>query len=54
MSKNRLKWKIRAKLENDKSLENLPIRSLHSLKDDLMAYRSVEGTHLALPPRSNR
>ena len=45
MSKNRLKWKIKEKLENEKSLKNLLILSLHLLKHDLMAYMLVEGIH---------
>ena len=47
MPKNKLKWKIKAKLENEKSLKNLSIWSLHFPKDDHMAYGLVEGTFLA-------
>ena len=54
MSKNRLKWKPKAKLKNEKSLENLPIQPLHSLKDDRMAYRLVDETRLVLQPHSSR
>ena len=39
--------------ENEKILKNLLIRSLHLLKDDLVAYMSLEGTHSDLPLRSN-
>ena len=51
--KKKKKWKIRAKLKNEKSLKNLPIQHLHSLKDDLVACRSVEETRLALQPHSS-
>ena len=47
MSKNILKWKIKEKLKNEKSLKNLQIRSLHSPKDDHVAYGSMKGTHSA-------
>jgi len=53
MSKNRLKRKIKKKFENEKSLKNLLILSLHPLKDDLVAYMSLEGTHSASPLHSN-
>ena len=33
LSKNGLKWKIKEKLKNDKSLKSLLIQSLHPLKD---------------------
>ena len=52
-SKNELKWKIRVELENEKSLKNLLIRSLHPLRDGFMAYRLVEETHIALQPHSS-
>ena len=37
MSKNGLKWKIKQKLENEKSLKNLLIQSSCPLKDDPVA-----------------
>ena len=44
ISKKKLKLKIKANLKNEKSLKNLPIRSLHSPRDDHVAYRSMKGT----------
>ena len=44
MSKNILNWKIKAKLENEKSLKNLPIRSMHSLRYGHVACGSMRGT----------
>ena len=43
MSKCKLKWKIKEKLKNEKSLKN----------DDLVTYMSTEGTHLASLLHSN-
>jgi len=54
MPKNRLKRKIKEKLKNEKSLKNLSIRSLHSPRDDHVAYRLVEGTHSTSQPYSYR
>ena len=53
MSKNKLKWKIKEKLKNEKSLENLLIRDLHRSKVDLATYISTKGTHLASLLHSN-
>ena len=53
MSNNKLKWKIKAKWENEKSLKNLPIQSLHSPRDDNVACGSMKGTHSTSQPHSN-
>ena len=53
MAKKILKWKIKGKLENEKSLKNLLIQSLHPLKDGLVVYLSMEVTHLASTLHSN-
>jgi len=49
MSKNILKWNFKAKLKNEKNLKNLLIWSLHSLKDDYVAY---ELTKTLIQPHS--
>ena len=36
------------KLENEKSLENLPIRAMHFLRDVPLAYRAMRETRSAL------
>ena len=49
MSKNILKWKIKAKLKIEKNLKNLLIWSLHSLIVDYVAY---ELTKTLIQPHS--
>jgi len=51
--KNILKWKIKAKLENVKILINLPICSLHFVKDDHVTCGSMKGTYSASKPHSS-
>ena len=43
-----IKTKGQRKLENEKILKNLPIWSVHCLKNDFVANRAMKGTRLAL------
>ena len=43
-----IKQKIKAKLKIEKSLKNLPIQPVHPSRDGFVAWRSEEGTPLAL------
>ena len=54
MSKNRLKWKIKGKLENEKSWKDLLIWPMHWPRDDLLAGMSTEGARLGSLLRSNK